>query len=697
MTPQARAARRWLVAGLLLLLPLTLWLLLAPVPAARGKPPAAPLPAGYTPEQQRAHDLALADARVQAALAGHRAEVFGVRAVGGQYPAGSEACAAADCRQVEIYLFDTDTTVLALVDLDAEVVRAVLEQPGVQPGANQRVTDLAAEIARTSPAVIAEAGYTPARAQLTPMNGGGECPPAHLCLAMTLPDDGSLIWIVVDVTAEQVVAVSRLPGPADAGELSALTTAVATCPAAGSVERYGWRLDYETTGTDGLRVAQVTHYGVPVLTSAKLAQWHVDYGAFGFQDVTGCGGGGGGYLIYPYGETTILPVTTTDGVPGFEVAQDFRMSNWGGVCNYRYSQHFQFFADGRFRAAAAAYGKGCYADSVYRPLLRLDVAVGGDAGDSLQQWDGADWVTATTEAYFSQLPPYTSAEAKWRVSDAGGRAYTIEPGQGQFADGGTGDNAYLYGVVHHAAEGDTDLGVIGSCCLDNQNQGPHNYINGEPLTNTNVVLWYVPQQVTAAADPYYCWTVGAGANPQTYPCRAGPMFVPEFAAGLWHDAPALLGAPVHFTSTLRPGASYQWDFGDGAGTALTATAAYTYAAPGWYTVTVTISDTLVSGVYTDTVFVGAPPEAGFGASPPVPLHPTFTFTDTSTGTGPLSYLWAFGDGLTSTLPSPQHTYVISGPVTVTLTVSNPLGNDTAAVQIQVPPLYRVWFPRVIED
>lgn len=46
------------------------------------------------------------------------------------------------------------------------------------------------------------------------------------------------------------------------------------------------------------------------------------------------------------------------------------------------------------------------------------------------------------------------------------------------------------------------------------------------------------------------------------------------------------------------------------------------------------------------------------------------FTDTSTG-GPTSWLWDFGDGSTSTLQNPSHTYVTAGIYTVSLTVDGP--------------------------
>lgn len=52
----------------------------------------------------------------------------------------------------------------------------------------------------------------------------------------------------------------------------------------------------------------------------------------------------------------------------------------------------------------------------------------------------------------------------------------------------------------------------------------------------------------------------------------------------------------------------------------------------------------------------------------------YSFTNASTATsGIASYLWNFGDGSTSTLPAPSHTYVTSGTYYVTLTVTDANG------------------------
>jgi hypothetical protein len=261
-------------------------------------------------------------------------------------------------------------------------------------------------------------------------------------------------------------------------------------------------------------------------------------------------GGGGGFPIYPYEETEVLDLVDSDNnVIGFEVVQDFRMGNWGGSCNYRYDQRIQFFNDGRFRVVSGAYGKGCGNNATYRPVVRIDMAVNGLENDSFATWNGEDWLPNSTEFWQLQAAPYTAEGYRWKVWDAAGMGYYLEPGRGQFGDNGRGDFAYIYVTQHKANEGDTDLGVIGSCCNSDHQQGPHNYVNGESIANQNIVIWYVPQMVTdVTPGNMYCWTVTGGANPETYPCFAGPMFVP-FAP----EVPDLFGVTLHPPAAAQSG------------------------------------------------------------------------------------------------------------------------------------------------
>ncbi|MFH2094223.1 MAG: M4 family metallopeptidase, partial [Bacteroidota bacterium] len=74
-------------------------------------------------------------------------------------------------------------------------------------------------------------------------------------------------------------------------------------------------------------------------------------------------------------------------------------------------------------------------------------------------------------------------------------------------------------------------------------------------------------------------------------------------------------------------------------------------------------------------FPTSPPVANFSSDVTTTCNGTVAFSDLSTN-GPISWLWNFGDGNTSTQQNPVHTYITSGSYTVSLTATNPNGSDT---------------------
>ena len=127
--------------------------------------------------------------------------------------------------------------------------------------------------------------------------------------------------------------------------------------------------------------------------------------------------------------------------------------------------------------------------------------------------------------------------------------------------------------------------------------------------------------------------------------------------------------------------SREWDFGDGS-TSGEMFPLHTYAKPGKYTVKLTVSnsggsDTMVRENF---IIVRAtnPPKAQFTAYPQDGTAPlAVTFLDLSRGY-PSSRVWDFGDGTTSTDVNPVHVYGKPGKYTVSLTVTNDAGSDTAS-------------------
>jgi PKD repeat protein len=697
----------------------------APTEVARGKSAAVPLSDTLTPDQQLAQDLALADSRVQAYTTGQRTEVFGVaKFLDINTPINKLGCGTNNCRVVNIFNFDASATVQAFVRLDTQEVVEVYYQPGVRPGINSRLADRAMEIALNEPVVIEVIGEQRTSSDWAPMDStlvGSACERGHMCVAPTFDMGDYIFWAIVDLTDDKFLDTfwtatdgtgsGAYPYPDAYGNVTPNG-----CPASGSVNRDGWQLDYNNTGTDSMRISNARYNNELVINSAKLVEWHADYGSSGYQDSTGCGGGGGGFPIYPYGDTQVLDLMEGSNVVGFEVVQDFRMGSWGSGCNYRYEQRFEFYTDGRFRTVQGAYGKGCGTNSLYRGLMRIDLAAGGtEANDNIATWNGTAWAPVSTESRWcpegetnagctGMVPGLDSEGYRFRIWDSvTNSGYYMEPGRGQFGDEGQGDNEFVYAVVHNASEGDNDLPVFSAGCCNNYNHGPEQYVNGGNTTDANLVIWYIPQALTDAFEPgYYCWTL---TPPTTFPCFTGPMFHPygdnqtptaPTASFTFPNEPYFpTDEAIQFTDTSNPGVpntiTWAWTFGDG-GTSTLQNPMHAYDAPGTYTVTLTVDNGEFTDSFSAAVEVEADventtitlPEPGPGGS--YYTNEVLQFTGSATeGLDPnaLTYAWDFGDGDSSTLQNPLHAYDTAGNYTVSLTAGNGFFTETVTSPISI--------------
>ncbi len=164
------------------------------------------------------------------------------------------------------------------------------------------------------------------------------------------------------------------------------------------------------------------------------------------------------------------------------------------------------------------------------------------------------------------------------------------------------------------------------------------------------------------------------------------------------DADQKLGCPgmaVQFRNNSVGAISYVWDFGDGStSTAFEPNHTYT-GAQEYYTVTLTAVNSLgCPGTSQQIQFIHIvpPPVATFNVLPStlisIPNY-TFKFEDESTGT-PDQWQWTFGDGGTSNIKNPSHTYPDTGSYKVTLRVTNQQGcftNTFKTVRITGVPGY----------
>jgi PKD repeat protein/Zn-dependent protease len=119
---------------------------------------------------------------------------------------------------------------------------------------------------------------------------------------------------------------------------------------------------------------------------------------------------------------------------------------------------------------------------------------------------------------------------------------------------------------------------------------------------------------------------------------------------------------------------YLWDFGDGT-TSTSQNPTHTFAPNGKYTISLTVTNSYGKDtkILPEFISVGDPPKVDFSVSPTTGILPlSVAFTDKTRGAAQ-SWKWDFGDGTTSTIENPTHTYTKTGTYTVTLSSVNEFG------------------------
>ncbi|MEP7167881.1 MAG: PKD domain-containing protein [Bacteroidota bacterium] len=148
--------------------------------------------------------------------------------------------------------------------------------------------------------------------------------------------------------------------------------------------------------------------------------------------------------------------------------------------------------------------------------------------------------------------------------------------------------------------------------------------------------------------------------------------------------------PVDFNNQTNGATSWQWNFGDG-GTSNIQNPSHTYTDTGTYSITLIVSiaagcvDTVL---FSDYITVTAPFVDFTSPTVAVCAPSLVSFTDLSLNT--VSYLWNFGDGITSTSQNPSHIYNIPGNYTISLTAWDSTGCSETKVKtdfIHVPGTY----------
>ena len=514
---------------------------------------------GLDDKQQKAQKLAVADAQFQAFARDPetnqpvRSEIMIVRPAlpADLTDATAAACGKGDCYRVEMFNYNANATTVALVDIAKGDMVDVTFNPDVQPELPGYLADLAAQIAINSPEVAEALGFKPG-AGLAGMPGvktalnDSQCERSHhLCVGPTflLHDQGRALWAIVDLTEGRLVGIRWTDtGQGDAEPVTeqSLQDAVVManfCEKVLPLARDGWDLGYSLTSSDGLEIKDVQFQGRPVLNSAKLVDWHVSYSGkdgFGYSDATGC------------------PLFSTASVVAFNgpvpSRTSCRMVRWSVSPWCRISAA----SCGRCRATTATCSATSFTTTAASVSVRQPgpglwqqrhLSSGGADGVSgargrggpttIAEWNG-DAVDALGEGRLGAGPPAPPTRRKATSSASpgdDGRA-TCGAQPRSIRRRSRGDNAFVYVTLAKPEEGDADMITIGPCCNTDYQQGPEKFMEPpEPITASDLVMWYVPQlKNDDTPGQEYCWVntkvVDGVLVNEIHPCAFGVLFVP---------------------------------------------------------------------------------------------------------------------------------------------------------------------------
>lgn len=206
---------------------------------------------------------------------------------------------------------------------------------------------------------------------------------------------------------------------------------------------------------------------------------------------------------------------------------------------------------------------------------------------------------------------------------------------------------------------------------------------------------------TAVRDTFYVKLIASnecGADSLTYAIVVSPNTIFLDFAVNGNEQSGCSPHTVHFVNNSAGASAFTWNFGDG--TIINTvknidTVAHTYLLPGTYTVTLRATNGCSDTTTTETIVIYPKPEAAYSANfYTVCLGDSVRLTNLSTGA--TSYLWEFGDGVTSVLTNPVHTYSTAGIYTIQLiafrfNAPGSVCTDTATQQVQVVPTLPGWF------
>ena len=198
---------------------------------------------------------------------------------------------------------------------------------------------------------------------------------------------------------------------------------------------------------------------------------------------------------------------------------------------------------------------------------------------------------------------------------------------------------------------------------------------GDPSTLADTSDAYNPTYTFTNVGTY---TVTLIVNPGS-PCgdttteifQVYPLLAPDYIAP---NAQCFNGNSFNFNGTgmFQGNGTFNWVFGPNASPSSATTLSVTnvvYNAPGVYPVVLTVNENGCTATVTKTIEVWQSPNASVGTFPSAGCDPlVITFNNTSTAGTPMTYVWNFSDGTSSSAQNPTHIFSPPGVYSFSLSV-----------------------------
>ncbi len=468
-------------------------------------------PANYLLDTASIKQTALTDPTFQAALAGKDVRFHSaVPLTSGEARYWQDAgCKDMNCAFVSFYDFTDEGTIEGIINLDTNQVVGQWANTAARPGGSSEVLPKVVEIAAADPQVRAILGedigaIDPLMIPMSGWLGDNDCR-TDWCVDLTFEDPsgtGRIYHVFVNLDKEVVARTFYTRAREDRSAAKPLSQRNAFTD--GCHEQYEWNICWEMTANDGINFRDATYDGRLVFSSAKIGQIEAWYPSWpgGYRDEIGFAA-----TVPPFGDTEI-----TDLSDGFEIRQLFtEFTRWPNcICCYRYEQTMRFYEDGRFDVVFVSHGPGCDDVSIYRPFWRIDLDLDGPEDDEVWLFEDAQWKQIGEEFETFPIVKDLSPEGHKLATFDGDLHYRWSMKR---TDPLGLDEGYLFLLQWGEMEGEGPITTgPGDTFIP-----PRQWIDGDPLSGENIVLWYVPLLNSKKGEPWWCVP---DPDPDFSPCNA---------------------------------------------------------------------------------------------------------------------------------------------------------------------------------